>query len=74
LLPMIAVYLWIDLAVAAKRCHDRGYSAWMVLILFVPLLGGLWGLVDLGFISGTAGENRYGPSPKEQPLSVAEAF
>ena len=30
----------------------------------IALILTLWGLVELGFISGTAGDNRYGPDPK----------
>lgn len=72
-LPIEAVGLWVSLAIAAKRCHDRGYPAVMVLILFVPFIGGLWGLIDLGFIGGTPGENKYGPSPKAPLLRAAAA-
>jgi uncharacterized membrane protein YhaH (DUF805 family) len=30
------VSIWVDSAVLVKRCHDRNYSGWPVLILLVP--------------------------------------
>jgi uncharacterized membrane protein YhaH (DUF805 family) len=74
LLPVWLLGVWVSLAIAAKRCHDRGYPAVMVLILFVPVIGGLWALIDLGFIDGTRGDNKYGPSPKALPQVAASAF
>jgi serine/threonine-protein kinase len=54
--------LWIWLAMAAKRLHDRNRPAWWLLacLLIVPAL---WVVVELGFLPGTAGANRYGPEP-----------
>ena len=47
----------------AKRWHDRGKSGWWTLIAFVPIIGGLWLLIELGFLKGTDGDNQYGPDP-----------
>ena len=57
------VALWISIAVAIKRYHDRNKSAWWVLIVFVPIIGGLWYLIECGFLRGTPGPNDYGPDP-----------
>lgn len=54
---------WPLLAVSAKRWHDRNRSGWWVLVLFVPLIGWLWALIDNGFVRGTAGANRFGDDP-----------
>jgi uncharacterized membrane protein YhaH (DUF805 family) len=54
---------WISVAVAIKRFHDRNKSAWWVLIVFVPIIGGLWYLIECGFLRGTPGPNNYGPDP-----------
>jgi uncharacterized membrane protein YhaH (DUF805 family) len=43
-----------------KRSHDLGRSGWFTLLLFVPLLN-IWPLIELGFIKGNDGVNRYGP-------------
>lgn len=64
---LIAVFplLWIMIAVQAKRWHDRDKSAWWILINLLPGIGALWAFVELGFLPGTEGANRYGPSPVE---------
>lgn len=54
---------WISLAVAVKRYHDRDKSAWWVLIIFLPVIGAFWYLIECGFLSGTDGHNRYGDDP-----------
>ncbi|MCL2714561.1 MAG: DUF805 domain-containing protein [Alphaproteobacteria bacterium] len=33
-------------------------------LLGFAVLGGIWLLIELGFLDGTQGENRFGPSPK----------
>jgi len=53
LIPSILVYI--------KRFHDRDKSGWWVLIGLVPLIGQLWLLIELGFLAGTPGPNRFGP-------------
>ena len=63
LLPIGIVTLlfqWPQYAVAAKRWHDRGKSGWWSLIAFVPVIGGLWALIELGFLPGEEGVNAYG--------------
>ncbi len=54
------VVIWPAIAISIKRWHDRGKSGWWILIGFVPLIGGLWALIDL---PGTSGTNQYGPDP-----------
>ena len=36
----------------AKRWHDRDKSGWWTLIAIVPVIGGLWLLIELGFLQG----------------------
>jgi uncharacterized membrane protein YhaH (DUF805 family) len=57
------VAFWISIAVAVKRYQDRNKSGWWVLIVFVPVIGGLWYLIECGFLRGTVGPNDYGPDP-----------
>lgn len=64
LLVAFPVVVWIDLAITAKRWHDRDKSGLMVLVALIPFVGGLWTLIECGFMDGTQGRNRYGPSPK----------
>lgn len=55
--------MWIGLATQVKRWHDRGHSGWRVLINAIPVIGSIWTLVELGFLKGTTGTNRFGPDP-----------
>ncbi len=56
--------IWMKLAVLVKRWHDRDKSGWFVLVTLIPLIGWLWQLIECGFLEGTPGSNRFGPSPK----------
>jgi uncharacterized membrane protein YhaH (DUF805 family) len=64
ILVYVALMTWISLALQIKRWHDRDKSGVWVLIGFIPLVGGIWALIECGFMDGTMGPNRYGPSPK----------
>jgi uncharacterized membrane protein YhaH (DUF805 family) len=55
--------LWPALAISAKRWHDRGKSAWWMLVLLVPVVGWVWSLIENGCLRGQAGPNRYGADP-----------
>lgn len=57
------LFLYPTYALATKRWHDRNKSGWWSLIAFVPFIGGLWFLIECGFLGGTDGENYYGPAP-----------
>lgn len=51
-----------SLAVAARRLHDTGRSAWWLLLLFVPIIG--WVVLLVFYIlESQTGDNEYGPSP-----------
>jgi uncharacterized membrane protein YhaH (DUF805 family) len=56
--------LWTSLALQIKRWHDRDKSWVWVFISFIPLVGAIWVLIEVGFLDGTQGPNKYGPSPK----------
>ena len=53
LIPTVIVYI--------KRFHDRDKSGWWVLVTLIPIIGAIWILVELGFLKGTPGPNRFGP-------------
>ena len=55
--------LWVAFAVGAKRCHDRDRTGWFQLLWLIPVIGWIWLLVELGFLKGSEGENRFGPDP-----------
>lgn len=55
-----------SIAVQVRRFHDQDKSGWMVLLNFVPYVGGLIVLVFM-CLEGTRGPNRFGEDPKELP-------
>ena len=61
--PLCIPLVWIGLAASVKRWHDCGKSGWWMLVTFVPVVGGLWYLIECGFLPGTPGPNIYGPDP-----------
>ena len=57
----LAVFL-PGLAVSIRRLHDINKSGWWYLIIFLPIIGGIWLLIY--FCSeGTTGPNQYGDDP-----------
>jgi uncharacterized membrane protein YhaH (DUF805 family) len=48
-----------------QRTHDMGWSGWMCLLAFIPLVGLIW-----VFKSGTPGANAYGPPPPPNSTGV----
>ncbi len=63
LIIMLAVMIWPSICIYAKRFHDRDKSGWWMLIGLVPIVGGIWLLVECGLLQGTDGPNRFGPDP-----------
>ncbi|MBG1232761.1 DUF805 domain-containing protein [Aestuariivirga litoralis] len=61
------IFLWPWIAVIGKRAHDRNKSAWWVLLTYVPIVGNIWSLVELGLVRGTSGVNRFGNDPFTKP-------
>lgn len=55
---------WGTAALAVKRLHDRGDSAWWLAVALIPIVGPLWLIVTLGFRAGSPGENHYGDDPR----------
>lgn len=77
--PLPIFYGWIyvlyalfvlipGLAVLVRRLHDVGKSGWMILILLIPAVGAIWLLV-LACMDSQSGSNKWGPNPKEDPLT-----
>ena len=54
----IVAFAWPNLAVCAKRLHDRGLSGWWILISFLPVIGNAWMVINLGLMRGDEGANR----------------
>lgn len=57
-------------AVQVRRFHDQDKTGWLVLLAFIPYIGGLIVLV-LMCLPGTRGPNHFGADPRED---IADAF
>ncbi|MEM9305074.1 MAG: DUF805 domain-containing protein [Pseudomonadota bacterium] len=71
-LAVSLLLFWPWLAVNVKRLHDRDRSGWFLLLLIVPLVN-LWIMIELAFLAGTAGDNRFGEDRRAAPGVPAAA-
>lgn len=58
----------VGVATSVKRWHDRGKSGSWYFISLIPIVGPIWALVELGFLPGTPGDNRYGAPDSGSPF------
>jgi uncharacterized membrane protein YhaH (DUF805 family) len=75
LLIVVAVLVFgiMSLIISIKRLHDLGWSGWLWLLNFVPVLGSFFSLVLL-ILPGNHGANRFGPPPPENSQLVKILF
>jgi uncharacterized membrane protein YhaH (DUF805 family) len=52
-----------SIAVGVRRLHDTGRSGWWLLIVLIPLIGAIV-LFVFTVEDSAAGDNSYGPNPK----------
>lgn len=55
--------LVLAFALYIKRFHDMDKNGWFSLLMLIPLVNLAVGLIWLGFMKGTDGDNQYGPDP-----------
>lgn len=61
IIAIVVLCIWMNIAVTVKRYHDRNKSGWWFFCGLIPFIGGIWQMVECGFLSGTPGGNEYGP-------------
>ena len=67
--------LWPGLALIVKRLHDRNRSGWFaatLLIPFVNIIFAIWIIVEVWFLRGTIGPNRFGADPLQEATTAAQ--
>lgn len=61
-LPFFVFQSWTGLAVSVKRAHDLNHSGWWLLTGLIPFWN-IWVFIQLWFLRGSDGANRFGPDP-----------
>ena len=59
----IGLSLWVGICLGIKRYHDIDKPGAWILIVFVPVVGGIIYFIQAGCTRGTAGPNRFGADP-----------
>ncbi len=57
--PLVAV----DITMSVARTHGDAPSLTFALLALLSLIPWLWGNIELGFLRGSRGPNRFGPDP-----------
>lgn len=55
-------------SITIRRCHDLGYSGWLILLNCIPIIN-LFAALYLSFKAGNKETNKYGPVPIDQNLT-----
>jgi uncharacterized membrane protein YhaH (DUF805 family) len=63
---------WFSICMEVKRWHDRNKSAWWLFVGLIPVIGGIWTLIECGFRRGTVGPNKYGDDPWSSRQGIIE--
>lgn len=59
----------VGIQIASQRVHDAGWSAWLLLLHLVPVVGSFFPFMMI-FVPGSVGPNRYGAPPPKNTRSV----
>lgn len=59
----------LSICFGVQRLHDIGWSGWLWLINFIPLVGGVFALL-MFIVPGNQGVNRFGPPPPPNSTAV----
>ena len=62
MIPVVIAAVVVTVQIGVQRLHDIGWSGWLWLLNFVPVVGSVFAILML-VIPGTQGANRYGPPP-----------
>ncbi len=65
---VLLVMAVVGITTSVKRWHDRDKSGAWYFIAFIPIVGPIWALVELGFLPGTDGSNQYGSPDSGSPF------
>ncbi|MCW8327390.1 DUF805 domain-containing protein [Photobacterium sp. SDRW27] len=63
-LVIFGFVFWASAALNIKRLHDRNKSGWWIIVTFLPIIGPIFVIIELGILDGTKGPNQFGEDPK----------
>ena len=58
----LVAFVVVSIQIGAQRLHDAGWSAWLLLLNLVPVVGSFFPILMMA-VPGDTGPNRYGPPP-----------
>lgn len=58
----LVAFVVVSIQIGAQRLHDAGWSAWLLLLNLVPVVGSFFPILMMA-VPGNTGPNRYGPPP-----------
>ena len=58
----IIFFIIIKMSLDMRRFHDLGYTGWLAILIFVPVIGGIYTIILLIF-PGKTFKNKYGKQP-----------
>ena len=60
LFALLIPIAWLHWATVVQRLHDRNKRGNWCFLLFIPVVGAVWALIELGCFPGSRGANRFG--------------
>jgi uncharacterized membrane protein YhaH (DUF805 family) len=69
MIPLVIGTVVISVMIGVQRLHDIGWSGWLWLLNFVPVVGSVFAILML-VVPGTTDTNRYGPPPPPNSRGV----
>lgn len=69
MIPVVLATVVVSVMIGVQRLHDIGWSGWLWLLNFVPVVGFVFALLML-VVPGTTDANRYGPPPPPNSRGV----
>ena len=63
--------IYPSIVVNVKRAHDRDRPWWFIIFYLIPFIN-IWIAIELLFLKGTTGINRYGRDPLELSTNIAK--
>lgn len=66
---LLLAFIVVSIQMGAQRLHDAGWSAWLLLLNLVPVVGSFFPILMIA-IPGNTGPNQYGAAPPANSKAV----